>query len=215
MKALFLTLLPLLSIFGAGQSHAGTWYYCDPLRAYYPTVQTCPAPWHPVFAPNPGPVPPQAKFQSPAATPVESSQGYKDGLKAREAWWLWRASISGSYLQGVDYWFSRRTLAQPGTCDEPVGVTDADPTFSQGCEDSKERLAAVDAKGKEFGFWRGWAAFKPSPADVENARKARTQAPADAGVDPAATQDAVPSDAAPPAGNQPPLPGAPPAQNGY
>jgi hypothetical protein len=27
----------------------GQWYYCDPLRMYYPYAQTCPAPWRPVL----------------------------------------------------------------------------------------------------------------------------------------------------------------------
>ena len=31
----------------------GAWYYCDPARGYYPTVQTCPVPWREVTPTEP------------------------------------------------------------------------------------------------------------------------------------------------------------------
>ena len=35
-------------------SAPGTWYYCEPARAYYPYVSTCPEPWRAVPAVPPG-----------------------------------------------------------------------------------------------------------------------------------------------------------------
>ena len=32
----------------AGQHARGSWYYCDPLKAYYPYVRMCPTPWRAV-----------------------------------------------------------------------------------------------------------------------------------------------------------------------
>ncbi len=236
MKARYLSLVLTLPLtLAAWPSHAGTWYYCDPLRAYYPSVQTCPVPWHPVEAANPGPTP-RGVRQRAAAQPADTAKGYQDGLKAREDWWSWRVSLDGSYRQGADYWAAHRKLAKPGTCDEPIGVTDPDPTWSQGCEDARQRLETVDKNMKgEPGFRRGWVAFKPSQDAIRAARKARADAPADAGPDPAAQQGdpaqggpaqdqppqdqqpqgQQPQDTAPPAGSPPPPEGVPPAQNGY
>jgi len=43
------------------------WYYCDPAKAYYPYVRTCPTPWREVA----GRAAP-AQTQAPAAAPVQS-----------------------------------------------------------------------------------------------------------------------------------------------
>ncbi len=35
---------------------APNWYYCPPLKGYYPQVRTCPEPWHMVPGTPPGPI---------------------------------------------------------------------------------------------------------------------------------------------------------------
>jgi hypothetical protein len=65
-----LMFLGAIAIFGAELSlaqgappappPAGFFYYCDAARAYFPTVETCPAGWIAIPAPPPPPMPPRA-----------------------------------------------------------------------------------------------------------------------------------------------------------
>lgn len=58
-------------------------YYCDPLRVYYPTVPSCPAPWRVVnpatFAPQPGTAPSPQTAPAPTV-PVRSGEDIDDEL---------------------------------------------------------------------------------------------------------------------------------------
>lgn len=192
----------LLFALAAWPCQAQTWYYCDPLRTYYPYVRTCPAPWRPVDPANAGGRP-AAQPRAPAMQAPDSGKAYQAGLKAREDWWTWHVGLEGSYLSGVNYWVTHRKTPSPGTCDEPIDVT-PDPTWTQGCEDAKERLDPIDKKlTAELGFRRGWNSFRPSPDAVAAARKARAETPSDAAPEPPAPE---PSATEQPASPEPPPP---------
>jgi hypothetical protein len=206
----------LLFTVAAWPAQAQSWYYCDPLRTYYPYVKTCPAPWRPVDPANAGgrPVAEGADTQAPVARNVDTGKASRAGLKARGDWWTWRNGLEGSYRDGVNYWVTHRNTPSPGTCDEPVGVT-PDPTWTQGCEDAKERLVPIDKNLKaEPGYRQGWRSFKPSPEAVAAARKARAEPQADAAPEPS-EPPGQPAQAMPPAQADQPAQAEPPAQNGY
>jgi len=197
MQARYLLLLLTL---GAWPAQAQTWYYCDPLHTYYPYVKTCPAPWRPVDPATTGARPlAQPRAGAPAMQAPDNGKAFQAGLKARNDWWTWHVALEGDYLHGVNYWVSHRKLPAPGTCDEPIDVT-PDQTWTQGCEDAKERLDKIDKKlAAEPAFRHGWNSFRPSPEAVEAARKARAETPADAAPDPPAPeQPASPEPPAPP-----------------
>lgn len=59
-------LLPafLFSLSAAGQLVENYWYYCDPLKAYFPYVRSCPVPWRKV-------APPPIATPAPTARPTQ------------------------------------------------------------------------------------------------------------------------------------------------
>jgi hypothetical protein len=162
------SLFPLLVLAASWPATAATWYYCDPLRGYYPQVQTCPTQWRPVQQADPSP--PQPNKPAAAHAPV-SDTSFRDGLRARSDWRTWRLSLEGDYKAGAEYWISHRDLTSPGSCDEPIGVS-ANPTWTQGCTDAKTRLTPIDRRLKiDSGYRRGWASYR---ADTEIVQSATT-----------------------------------------
>lgn len=63
----------------------GSWNYCDPLRAYYPYVSSCPAPWRQVPALSPGPPPPNLASPGPGAGPPPQTSGTQPNSEVAKA----------------------------------------------------------------------------------------------------------------------------------
>jgi hypothetical protein len=61
--------------FAGGAEAASSWYWCEPLQAYYPWVRSCPGPWRqvdPKSAQQPQPSPQATSPQANGAMPVQS-----------------------------------------------------------------------------------------------------------------------------------------------
>lgn len=167
-------LLAFAGLLTANAAHAqsnGKWYYCDPVRAYYPYVSTCPAPWREVV-PNSSAVrqsgsqqtgtdatasPPTQSAPVPltpsptaatAPSPSESqpSAAFRQGQADRQGWEAWFGSQAGDYRAGADYWAAHRSTPNRGSCSAAPPSTGAD--WTAGCFAAQQKLAAEDVRRK-------------------------------------------------------------------
>jgi hypothetical protein len=176
--------LVLLLCIAAWRCEAATWYWCTPLHAYYPQVQTCPIQWRPVeMADQPQPSQPQTS----GVSPIEAA--FHAGLTERGAWETWDAALTGDYRAGADYWASHRSISNPGTCANPIGVIPT-PAWTAGCMASKTRLDPTDLKRKnDPNYRRGWNSYSPAVATVTPTAAPTSILPPAATPDPVATQE--------------------------
>ncbi len=134
------------------------WYYCDPLHAYYPYVQTCPAPWRAV--------PTQADKRLPDATTQQDQKAKEAAAAAEKA----KQEQQEAEHRAAEYEARRAILAshpqwQSGK-DDPnavfrfLGVTFGDAT-SLGAWEFR-RLGSLPVRGHpEIKLYGGW------PKDTE------------------------------------------------
>jgi len=155
LVGLGLVFICLLSARASAQNQFS--YYCDPLHAYYPTVQTCPTQWREVAAvaqPQP------SQTQASGVSAIEAA--FHKGLVERSAWEAWDASLTGDTRAGADYWASHRSIANPGTCAAPTGISPT-PAWTAGCLESKARLDPNDIQRKsDPNYRRGWNSYNPA-----------------------------------------------------
>jgi len=147
----------------AAGAQAPSWYWCDPLRAYYPYVATCPVPWRPV-PPNPyaqpslptptGQTPPLSSPPS-ATPPAEETASYRQGLADWQSLQVWFGSQSGDRRAGADYWAGNRSKVGHKSCEEAAdGFSGNKADFIAGCQDAKRHLDPIDVKRKSDSEYR-------------------------------------------------------------
>jgi len=169
MRAFLILLLSLL----AADCHASSWYYCDPLHAYYPYVLKCPVPWRETPAVGDSsskvePTPNNVKPDVRSAVPM-SSDLFQRGLADRQSWETWVAAQAGDLRAGADYWASHRSLPNPGSCSGP-GSSASSTEWTSGCAAAQNRLAATDVLRKtQPEYRRGWNSLPPPQAKIGGA----------------------------------------------
>jgi hypothetical protein len=171
------------ALLGWHPANAAEYYYCDPLSAYYPYVQTCPAQWRKVvIQATPDPVPPAAPVVSapaplaPSALPVSAT--FQDGLRDRASIERWFATTTGDYHDGAFYWSGERSKSQPGTCDDETRSVQ----WCSGCLEARIRFSPTDMRRKsEPDYRRGWNSWSSpvsAPQQVASATVSRAPEPA-------------------------------------
>jgi len=148
----------------------GFWY-CDPAHAYYPYVQTCPAPWREIAPYSSGQTQPRAVAPPvatsgvpasvapipPATSPPEpqASAAYRQGQVDRQAWETWFSTLTGDYRDGAAYWADQRSSRPPVSCDTAPRSAGAD--WTPGCRAARQRLTPTDMRRTAEPEYRlGW-----------------------------------------------------------
>jgi DNA-binding helix-hairpin-helix protein with protein kinase domain len=112
------------------------------------------------------PVPPP---EDQSSVPLRDD-AFQRGLADRTDWEQWIATLIGDFRRGAEWWASRRSLPNRGSCNGPVGTGQE---FVIGCEAAKARLTPADMKRKtDPEYRRGWNNYAgmvkpPSSPDVQ------------------------------------------------
>jgi len=130
---------------------AQVWSWCDPLRAYYPWVRSCPTPWRslnlatamPQFYGTP---PARGAPTSVAPTLAQNSAaGYNQGVADWQALEAWFETQADDRRAGADLWAANRSIAGHKSCADAASAYQGDKgDFLGGCEDAKRRLGPID-----------------------------------------------------------------------
>jgi hypothetical protein len=99
---------------------------------------------------------------APAASQVQPSPAFQQGLADRADLENWFNSVEGGYHDGVLYWSGQRSLAHPGSCANPA----MSQSWQEGCVAAQKRLAHSDQRRRsEPEYKRGWNSWAMQAGD--------------------------------------------------
>jgi TPR repeat protein len=155
-----------------------SWYYCEPARAYYPYVQTCPVPWREV-EPARQVAPSAARTPEMPMKSVETDNpgAFEQGLGDREDWERWLAGLEGPYHEGAFWWSANRSVSGHPSCIEGQRAAGASADWLDGCQTAKTKLDPSDSLRKAGSAYRkGWNSYHTEAAQKSEIQPLQTSA---------------------------------------